>query len=127
MRRVGWVGIPFVQESGARPDLRHAVLDADRPEREARVERPVEGHDAHCAAVPVPQPRLGLLDEAHGPGLRSARHRHGPGVAQERIQRCRTQSINQYNKNRCVIALPSELSHRRIPRADSPRRGPRCG
>ena len=79
--------VAVVEQRGTRPDLGDPILHADGPEREPGVHRAVEADAADGAAVPAARRALVRLDEADGPVLGRAGHRHRPSVAEEGVQR----------------------------------------
>jgi hypothetical protein len=75
-----------VQQRGARAHLGHTIAQPRRAQREAGVQVAVEHQRAHRAAVEAARALLVVLDELQRVGLRRARHRHGPGVGQKRVE-----------------------------------------
>lgn len=78
-------------ESGKRtsPEIHRTNISGDRSIKHLRIS--IDRSNS-ASSIPSPGPRTGLvlLDEADGPRLGRTGNRHGPGVAQKRIQRIET-------------------------------------
>ena len=121
---LGLLGLRIGIEQKRRPgaDLCNAVLQADGAQGQTGVQIAIEVNHADGAAIPGAGALLIGLDEAHGPELRRAGHRHRPGMGEKGVERVHAVAqpaldmVDRVNEARIHLDLPSadDLNRSRI-------------
>ena len=107
-----FLGDGIKQQCRAGAHFRHAVLDADRTQRQTGIHVAVEADHANRAAIPDPWAALVLLDKAHGPKLWRAGHGNRPGMAQKGVKRIHVRAqaaldvVHRVDEARIHLDLP---------------------